>query len=303
MKKKLPITYSKERVVLSDVLPYETPLTFSNRFFYHYLIKRRKQNDSREILPELERLIFNCGDVTNPFRFRITHKENDYRELNVIHPNNQLAVVKFYEQYKDVILYNSSISSFSMRKPSSVAKFTFYNDKLHSRTKDGDLKHSQIEQDDSEYENLKSYFTYKKYSNIHKFFESYDFHRCEKKYNKLLMLDVSKCFDSIYTHTISWALFNKDIVKDNINDSRNTFAGEFDELMQKLNANETNGIVIGPEFSRIFSELILQKIDRNIEDSLKNPKNNDASLIHKVDYEIFRYVDDYFIFYKSENDR
>ena len=42
MKKRIPITYSKERVVLSDILPYETPVTFSNRYFYKYLINRNK---------------------------------------------------------------------------------------------------------------------------------------------------------------------------------------------------------------------------------------------------------------------
>src|SRR5690606_17626594 len=103
--------------------------------------------------------------------------------------------------------------------------------------------------------------------------------------------------------TISWALFNKAIIKDNIDDSRKTFGGEFDELMQKLNANETNGIVIGPEFSRIFAELILQQIDNDILNNLLSSDANQPRLIHKRDYEIFRYVDDYFIFYNKEEDK
>ena len=43
MRKKVPISYSKERAVLSDVLSYETPVTFSNRYFYKYLIKHKKK--------------------------------------------------------------------------------------------------------------------------------------------------------------------------------------------------------------------------------------------------------------------
>ncbi|HEU0126182.1 MAG TPA: hypothetical protein VFQ56_07745, partial [Flavobacterium sp.] len=31
------VTYTKDRAVLSDTLPYETPLTFSNRHFYRFL--------------------------------------------------------------------------------------------------------------------------------------------------------------------------------------------------------------------------------------------------------------------------
>jgi hypothetical protein len=49
--------------------------------------------------------------------------------------------------------------------------------------------------------------------------------------------------------------------------------------------------LIGPEFSRIFAEIILQKIDITIEKKLK--ENN---YFLKVDYEMYRYVDDYFLF-------
>jgi hypothetical protein len=65
--------------------------------------------------------------------------------------------------------------------------------------------------------------------------------------------------------------------------------------MQKLNYNETNGIVIGPEFSRIFAELILQRIDLNAHQALET-----QNIIHKKDYEIFRYVDDFFVFYNDD---
>lgn len=310
MRKKISIDYSKERVVLSDVLPYETPLIFSNRYFYQYLKKKAKsekdneyKNKYNKAYSEIENILFNTSLKNQPFRFNICHKESDFRELNIIHPHNQIKIVEFYEKYKHLILYYCTLSPFSIRKPTSVAQFLFYNDVLHKRNKEGNLEHCMIEQDDNEYENLKSFFTYQKYSNIHKFYESYNFQRCEKKFNKLLKLDIAKCFDSIYTHTISWAIFNKSIVKDNIDDSRKTFPGCFDVLMQNVNANETNGIVIGPEFSRIFSELILQRIDKNIYNKLLAPDESENRLIHKRDYEIFRYVDDFFIFYNKESDK
>lgn len=310
MKKKIPITYSKERVVLSDVLPYETPVTFSNRYYYKYLLKSLKsktnpkyKSNYNKAQSEIESILFGVKGKTKPFNFKITHNQNDFRELCIIHPFNQRKMVDFYEEYKNIILYYSSLSPFSIRKPFKVANFIFYNDILHKKNEDNGLQHSQIEQDDSEYENLKSFFSYRKYSNIHKFYESYQFHRSEKKYNKLLKIDVTKCFDSIYTHTITWALLNKNIVKTNIESSVSTFGGEFDRLMQDLNANETNGIIIGPEFSRIFAELLLQQIDINIYERLKSSDVNEEKLIHKVDYEIFRYVDDYFVFYNEENQK
>jgi hypothetical protein len=164
------------------------------------------------------------------------------------------------------------------------------------------LVSSQIEQDNEEYESLKSYFGYRRYSNIHRFYEDYLFHRSEKKFNKLKKLDISKCFDSIYTHSIAWAVHNKSIIKENIEISKGTFGGEFDVLMQKINGNETNGIIIGPEFSRIFAEIILQRVDENVRLELMKKRSNVPSLIHKRDYEIFRYVDDYFVFYNHESD-
>ena len=90
------------------------------------------------------------------------------------------------------------------------------------------------------------------------------------------------------------------MVKDTLGSTRSsndTFGGKFDTIMQNLNYGETNGIVIGPEFSRIFAELILQRIDRNVETVLREKE----SLKYKVDYEIFRYVDDFFVFYNIES--
>ena len=98
---------------------------------------------------------------------------------------------------------------------------------------------------------------------------------------------------NVYTHTVAWALLNKEIVKDNLDKKLDaTFAGRFDKLMQNMNYGETNGILIGAEISRIFAELILQKIDKNVQDKLRKKE-----YLHKTHYEIFRYVDDYFIFF------
>ena len=132
--------------------------------------------------------------------------------------------------------------------------------------------------------------------NIYRFYEDYRYQRAEKKYNYLLKFDISKCFDSIYTHSLVWAILGKSIVKDHVSKSQSTFAGKFDKFMQSINYGETNGILIGPEFSRIFAELIFQKIDQTVELKLAQQKN-----IHLGrDYECYRYVDDYFLFFNDD---
>jgi len=62
-----------------------------------------------------------------------------------------------------------------------------------------------------------------------------------------------------------------------------------------MNYNETNGIVIGPEFSRLFAEVILQYIDKCVENDLQK-----KGYKWNVDYECYRYVDDHFFFYNNK---
>lgn len=310
-KKKKYIQYPKERAILSDVLPYEIPITFSNRYLYRFLVENNIYLDDEKIVfnndfvgddliafKEILKILFHPQYDNNeeykyrriPFTYRITHKEKDFRELALIHPINQLKLIKFYEDFKESILYSCSISNFSVRKPVQVAKFSFFNDKLHQLNK-GD-KNDFLELNGREYENLKTFFSYKKYTNIYKFYEDYRYHRAEKKYNFLFKFDISKCFDSIYTHSISWAVLGLDIVKENVDASKKSFSGIFDKFLQYSNYGETNGIVIGPEFSRIFAEIILQRIDKTVEEKILKLKGS----INKIDYELYRYVDDYFLF-------
>ena len=339
-RRQLRIKYKKQRCLLSDVLPYEIPISFSNRFFYEFVVRNRISVENNyliwkrdsHILDEIVHLLF--GLPTNPerledkdvllgsrkvkfrqyrlggkskpkpsnfkvpFVYRIRHKEKEFRELCVPHPLSQLKVVEFYDRCKELILYYSTISSFSIRAPAKLARFVYFRDDLHRRRLATDSP--TVEEFSKEYENLKSFFVYWQYSNIYKFYESYRYHRCEKKYNKLTKLDISKCFDSIYTHSIGWAILGKERQKLSLQVSRGTFSDRFDKLMRQMNGGETNGIIIGPEFSRIFAEIILQAIDRELEYNLAN---REKPLRNRIDYEIFRYVDDYFIFYNEESDR
>lgn len=305
--KKYKIRYRKERVVLSEILPYEVPLIFSNKNFYNFLLKYKIEinnyfDNSTNIKKSCEKILdmlfidrtFN--NYTIPYEFKIPHKVNEYRKLSIIHPIHQIKVMNFYDTYKQAILYFSSKSKFSIRRPYKVANL-FYNKNDFTNTKniDDELNNSiEIKHHKEKY--FKSFFAYKKYSHIYMFYESYEYQKNEKFFKKLYKFDISKCFDSIYTHSITWAIYNKKTIKDNLNKINNTFADEFDKLMQNMNYKETNGVLIGPEFSRIFAELILQKIDKLVLNKLT--ENN---ILHKKDYVIFRYVDDYFLFYNKDD--
>lgn len=325
-RKKKYLRYSKERAILSDVLPYEVPITFSNRYFYRFLVNNKielkgnklefenKYKDTAanayieilKILFDIPTILLGQNSVAIepikgykkiPLLYRIAHKESDFRELAIIHPLNQISLVEFYEKYKELIIYYSSVSRFSIRKPTSISKFVFFNDRLHFQRKGSDDDFLELK--GKEYENLKSFFTYRKYTNIYRFYEDYRYQRAEKKFKILYKFDITKCFDSIYSHSIVWALSNKDIVKDCINKSKSTFGGKFDQFIQNSNYGETNGIIIGPEFSRIFAEIILQQVDKNVENKLRTTEK----IYYRKDYELYRYVDDYFLFCDNETQK
>ena len=48
-RKKIRLKYKKERVLLSDVLPYELPVIFTNRYFYRYLVSNGVKFDGNEL--------------------------------------------------------------------------------------------------------------------------------------------------------------------------------------------------------------------------------------------------------------
>src|SRR3546814_5059604 len=62
--------------------------------------------------------------------------------------------------------------------------------------------------------------------------------------------------------TITWAVKDKLLAKEF--KSAYSFEAQFDKLMQRANYNETKGIVVGPEFSRVFAEIILQRVDQKV---------------------------------------
>jgi hypothetical protein len=333
-KLKLSAKARYQRPVATDILPFEVPPSFSNSGFFSFLAKLdvklsywHNGKTVRWVAPDDKyddafRIIFRLSQKsqttfrtftethngkiffirewkisstwTMPYSFRISHKETEFRQLSVIHPQAQMLVAEFYHRHASEVLYHCSKSNFSIRFPASVAKSVRYKDRLF-RENVGSSDDS-IEEAGKEYEGYGSYFTYSKYSNIFKFYENYAYLNAERKFGKLFKFDVSSCFDSIYTHSIAWATLGHEVAKENLTRLDSTFGGKFDKLLREMNRGETNGIVIGPEFSRVFAEVILQGVDRSLEQVLLS----EHGLSNRAEYEIFRYVDDYFVFCDRE---
>jgi len=284
---------NKNRVLLTEVLPYEVPMIFSNEGFY--LIVKDKQH---EIF--FDRIKELAGDTYGiPFNFNIGKTiGGDPRTLSIIHPRYQLPFVELYEKYNSLMLHLCSKSPISLRKISKVASFyyspNFVFDEDPNKNAEVEIE-PEVLNEETKY--LKSYFTYKPIDLICKFYDRMEFRRLEQKFNYMMTFDISKCFYNIYTHSITWAIKNKASSKRNANEK--SFENYFDKIMQQANYNETNGIVVGPEISRIFAEIILQQVDV---DAIEILEKDSHKLKLGIDFEARRYVDDYFIFANDEQD-
>lgn len=79
----------------------------------------------------------------------------------------------------------------------------------------------------------------------------------------MIHADISKCYPSIYTHAIPWALVGKDAAKANVKNNKEWY-NQIDHFAQIVKNGETHGLLIGPHTSNILSEIILCAIDENL---------------------------------------
>ena len=76
--------------------------------------------------------------------------------------------------------------------------------------------------------------------------------------------DIASCFPSIYTHSIPWALYGKSNAKKERGLTK-TAGNVLDKCTQNTRDKQTNGLLIGPHSSNIISEIILTKIDGELQ--------------------------------------
>ena len=241
----------KFRPLLTETLPYELPVIFGNDRLYY---SRCRSVDSLA-KPLLEKIFLGTRGYTIPYNYSIRKDSDRTTQLSLVHPSIQLEFCELYERHEASILEFCSRSEYSLRRPAAVAavyvlSLAEVSEAVH---KTGEV-HLAPDSSEPELAKLVSYFAYEKFNLLNKFYESREFVQLEKKFEVLRQLDISKCFYSMYTHSIAWAVKSKDFAKSNT--KTYSFESSFDSLMQRSNYSETNGIVVGPEFSRIFAEII-----------------------------------------------
>ncbi|WP_111977586.1 antiviral reverse transcriptase Drt3b [Algibacillus agarilyticus] len=285
------------RVIITDTLPYEVPINFLNEGVYHYL--KGQESPFSSVAPSISgfiKLFFDYEKYTKPYNYRIHKNSKSKRLLSVPHPAVQIKISNLYRDYDSLITELCSRSPVSLRAPSRVAS-RFYEKELEDSSEPVTREGVEVERDGFEKESkfASSYFTYKKYNFLYKYYDSYESHRIEKKFEHLTRFDISKCFHNIFVPSFGWALKGKEFAKRY--SQHFSVESQFEQLMLQANEDENSGIIIGPEFSRIFAEVILQRIDLNIIENVKNK----LKLRFDSDYTVRRYVDDYFLYTKNQS--
>lgn len=109
------------------------------------------------------------------------------------------------------------------------------------------------------------------------------------EFNHLLHLDITDCYGSLYTHSISWAIHTTEEAKKSENrDNPNLVGVAIDKHIQAMCYGQTNGIPQGSALMDFIAEIVLGYGDLLLTEELNKLEINE--------YKIIRYRDDYRIF-------
>lgn len=287
----------------TDILPHEIPLLFDNKNIYKHFEKNiLKKHNEFERDKKNSKINLNTL-ITVPSTFLIPKKSNAYRKISLLHPIAQLQVFNYILRYDNQIVNFCKESEFSVRSPvirnkpvlhlkDSVKKTWERLEEEFSFSKSTTVT---TEEDEALFY---SYFSYKNFKRLQDLYDSNKFNRDKYKFTHFIKFDIQDFFPSIYSHSLSWAIFGDKALAKNLKGKNHSeiFANATDIISQKINFNETNGVVVGPEFSRITAEILMTRVDMNVLINLKN-----KGIIHKKDYSMYRFVDDYFVFTNNKD--
>ncbi|MEE3416609.1 MAG: RNA-directed DNA polymerase [Prevotella sp.] len=125
------------------------------------------------------------------------------------------------------------------------------------------------------------------------------------EYNYLMKTDISDCYSSIYTHSITWAMCDKEKAKERLqnkrlqsskDEERYKIGDAIDRFIQDMSYKQTNGIPQGSVLMDFIAELVLGYADRELSERLSEKE------FKNKDYRILRYRDDYRIFGITQED-
>ncbi|MFR1927333.1 MAG: RNA-directed DNA polymerase [Clostridium paraputrificum] len=298
MNKNKGIERNRLDYLLTDIMPVEVSELFSFNQFYNYLILHEKELKS--IIDDLYKskaknnsVMFQKAWATMPLKYNVVKGVSSKRELNLIQPLSALNLYLFIECYQKEILRNledNAVFSLRYHKKNTdlyykkkVKKISHYFESTSKKINRGVLQQTG------------AYYKIHKFNSVSSFTNSRIWKHSNLKYSYFAKIDYKACFDSIYSHAYKW-IIEKNVIDSKSAKNSNLFI-TIDRVLQNINGRSSNGLIVGPEFSRMIAELLLQYIDLDIKSILLSYDKH----LHK-DYSVFRYVDDVYIFANTPQD-
>lgn len=129
MKKNLIKRNDYNRVLITETLPFETPIIFSNDGLYQQVSSLDQASAVQKMI--IQALVLGEGHPkpvhsTIPYLYKVRKTTQEFRRLALLHPFSQWRVRGFYEKYEQLILHYCAISPASIRAPRRIAG-SYYN--------------------------------------------------------------------------------------------------------------------------------------------------------------------------------
>jgi len=103
------------------------------------------------------------------------------------------------------------------------------------------------------------------------------------RFKYCLITDVARCFPSIYTHSLPWAINGKAASKaDQASNSAAIYGNRLDLILRQSQSRQTIGIAIGPDTSKVVAEILMAAVDAEFE--TRSGKNKPIYIRHVDDY-------------------
>lgn len=288
------IERNKLDYILTDLLPVELSELFAFSAFYNYLLEanqykelEKKSRILKEFKATSNNVMFKDGWSTMPLKYNILKSVDSTREMSIIHPFSAINIYFFMECYQKEILNQLERTSFFSIRYAKKNTELYYKSKknkhlVYFAKESSRLGKVTIQQ-------AGNYFKLVPFQSLNNFSESKEWRANNFKFRYYAKIDYKSCFDSIYSHAFKW------IIERNVIDSKNVRNTNLfitiDRILQNINGRSSNGILVGPEFSRMIAELLLQQIDSEVMQLLSN-----ENIYKDTDYTVFRYVDDIILF-------
>ncbi len=292
---------NKLDMILTDSRPVEIVKNFTISYFYEYLNGNkdldklldviRKETIPSMPLKTLKKSLTGANWHSMPLKYHIYKNSYEYREMSILNPLALIEMRLFIEAFEKELLFYANKEGFSIRKH-------YYNDSLRYAEKSGKSLVYINNNNDLVTRNMEAsgdFYKIEPFKYLSDFYNSPLWYKLNLEYEYCGKIDYSKCFDGVYTHTFTW------LVADNLTDrkqfslNKNYFLNACDTILQNMNGSVTNGITVGPEFSRLMVEILMQSIDTKVKIELTN-----NGYIENQHYYICRFVDDIFIFADEE---